>query len=771
MTEPINHAYEFGSFRLDSGERLLWRGDELVPLTPKAFEVLLVLLESSGRVLTKDELMKRVWPDTIVEEANLSHNIYKLREALGEGRNGEKYIETLPRRGYRFVAKVTEVHNEDSVLIVAEELRAHIVIEEAHESDPSNVVVPARMADNPLQTKPVVAAQIASSARLRRRRRLVVVMVAGLLVTVVAGLLLGGAASLLALYRSFRKGSDAQAKREMTITRVTNSGKTGIASISPDGKLIAYAQNFFSGNSGAGTGSLYVRQMGSNHEVQLLDPGERIFGGTAFSPDSKFIYYVVYDNRDPRGVLYRIPALGGPTVRLVENISSMFSLSPDGGRVTFYRYDAERKQLSLLIVMLDGSSEQNILTRPYNEVAITGIPAWSPDGRTIAFVPEPATTKVGDQRETETVSGVDVATGAIRPLTEERWTKIGNMAWIPDGSGLILIASRARTVNELYHLSYPEGAARRMTSGIQGFGNYTLSITSDSSSVLAASFELSASLWTIGSAGDTNEAIRLTTGNYDGRRGLAGLPDGRIVYVAREAGEYDLWTIGEDGTQAKPLTADAFFDRDISTTSDGHYLVFTSDRAEGDHIFRSEQENLRPTQLTFGEAQSDAPDCSPDGQWVVYALTEGDKTTIYKVPIAGGTPVRLTDYECLAPTFSPDGLFIACIIPSETLAQKASIAIIDAAGGKPVKLFNVLPFSWSYLPARWTPDGQALIFRDSEIFVSNLWKQPLAGGPPSQVTNFTTELIFNYAYSRKEHRLILSRGQTLSNVVLIKDFR
>jgi DNA-binding winged helix-turn-helix (wHTH) protein/TolB-like protein len=130
MPKDLKHFYDFSTYRVDESERLLLRGDEVVPLTPKAFEMLLVLLESSGHVLSKDELMKRVWPDTIVEEANLSHNIYKLREALGESRNGEKYIETVPRRGYRFVAKVTKVHDHGADLVVEDHSRARIVIEE-----------------------------------------------------------------------------------------------------------------------------------------------------------------------------------------------------------------------------------------------------------------------------------------------------------------------------------------------------------------------------------------------------------------------------------------------------------------------------------------------------------------------------------------------------------------------------------------------------------------------------------------------------------------
>ena len=117
MSTNSRRYYEFGPFRVDESERLLLRGEDVVPLTPKAFEMLLVLVQSSGHVFTKEELMKRVWPDSFVEEANLSHNVYKLREALGDGRNGERYIETMPRRGYRFVAKVTGVSNHGVDLV------------------------------------------------------------------------------------------------------------------------------------------------------------------------------------------------------------------------------------------------------------------------------------------------------------------------------------------------------------------------------------------------------------------------------------------------------------------------------------------------------------------------------------------------------------------------------------------------------------------------------------------------------------------------------
>jgi len=107
MSHQSQYIYEFESFRLDVAERLLLRDGEVVPLQPKVFDLLLTLVERHGRLLEKDELMKLVWPDTVVEEANLANNISILRKALGE--NGQQFIETAPKRGYRFVASVKEV--------------------------------------------------------------------------------------------------------------------------------------------------------------------------------------------------------------------------------------------------------------------------------------------------------------------------------------------------------------------------------------------------------------------------------------------------------------------------------------------------------------------------------------------------------------------------------------------------------------------------------------------------------------------------------------
>src|SRR5215216_120831 len=138
MNRPGSRFYLFDGFRVDVSERLLFQGDREVPLTPKVFDTLLMLLENSSHVLTKKELMQQVWPDSFVEENNLAQNISLLRKALGE-----QYIQTVPKRGYRFIAEVTATGGEET-LLVRERTRARIVVER---SDEDSLLPGARVID------------------------------------------------------------------------------------------------------------------------------------------------------------------------------------------------------------------------------------------------------------------------------------------------------------------------------------------------------------------------------------------------------------------------------------------------------------------------------------------------------------------------------------------------------------------------------------------------------------------------------------------------
>ena len=172
MSLETNDFYEFDSFRLDPHERVLLRNGEMVQLTPKAFETLLVLIENSNRVLEKEELMKRIWPDTFVEEANLAVNISLLRKTLGERPGGGQYIETVPRRGYRFVASVSRKWDEPPAIIVRERTVSRVVIEQDTEDAAGYEaslcrLIPGRVSV-PIDVRPVEATPVLPHASERR---------------------------------------------------------------------------------------------------------------------------------------------------------------------------------------------------------------------------------------------------------------------------------------------------------------------------------------------------------------------------------------------------------------------------------------------------------------------------------------------------------------------------------------------------------------------------------------------------------------------------
>jgi DNA-binding winged helix-turn-helix (wHTH) protein len=130
MGRTEKHLYEFGEFRLDSAEHLLLRKGVPVSLAPKAFDLLLIFVKHSGHLIHKEELLNELWPDSFVEESNLTFNVSALRKALGDRRGGVRYIETVPKKGYRFAADVTELAPEEDELVIEHHLRARIVTEE-----------------------------------------------------------------------------------------------------------------------------------------------------------------------------------------------------------------------------------------------------------------------------------------------------------------------------------------------------------------------------------------------------------------------------------------------------------------------------------------------------------------------------------------------------------------------------------------------------------------------------------------------------------------
>jgi Tol biopolymer transport system component len=569
------------------------------------------------------------------------------------------------------------------------------------------------------------------------------------------------------LYKWIGQRQRTAPTQTLKITRLTSTGKATTAAISPDGKYVVYAQDE------DGQESLWMAQVAVSSNVQIVPPAQANYRGITFSRDGNFIYYVRVDKENSLGVLYQAPALGGNPRKLLVNIASPVTFSPDGKQLAFIRAYKNQDESALMIANADGTDEKELVTRkvPNNNFSGTE-PAWSPDGKIIAFGQEDV--KGGNYRN---VVAVRVADGTEQPMTTKRWE--GNyaprLAWLSDNSGVLVTASeQAGNGAQIWFVAWPGGEARQVTNALNSY--IDLSMTADSSTLAAVQSEAVVNLW-VSQTADLSRSKQITSGvgRNDGTRGIAWAPDGKIVYFSLAGGRQNIWMIDADGRGNKQLSADARRNRDPAVSPDGRYVVWQSNRTGNTNIWRMDIDGGALRQLTQS-VEASSPRISPDGKWVVYQdhSNRGRRTMLWKVPIDGGTPMQLTETDSDWQVISPDGKLIAYTYSDEASGQ-IKIALIPFEGGPPASVFDLPPESrvsgTRISPIQWTPDGHALAFIRTSGGVSNIWTQPLDGSAQKQLTDFKDQRIFNFAWSRDGKQLALSRGVSNADVVLITGFK
>jgi Tol biopolymer transport system component len=605
-----------------------------------------------------------------------------------------------------------------------------------------------------LSTQPSSAEYIVSGIK---QHRFAAAIFAGLLVLAVVAIGIG-------FYKFVERNKAAPPLQARKITRLTNSGKVGNATISPDGKYVAY-----SALDEAGQSSLWVKYVATGSNVQIVPPAgpDVIFGQSTFSPDGNYIYYLRNVTAGVSGALYQVPVLGGTSKKLLENVSRI-SFSPDGKRFAFVRRYLSEAEDAIIIVSADGTGEQKLATRTFPDFFLPGA-AWSPDGKTIACQMGGFTG--GYYRS---VAVVQIADGTQRPLTPHKWLSVERVAWLADGSGVITTAQeQPGGPYQIWRIAYPEGEARTITNDLGTYHN--VSLTADSSVLVAVLSDQTSNIW-VAPTRDWAGALQLTSGKDNG--GLSGgttwAPDGRIVYRSLAGGNPDIWIMDADGRNQKQLTDDASYEESLSVTPDGRHVVFDSIRSGAIQLWRIDIDGSNLKQLTTKGGGAWQPVCSPDGQWVVYTTFGAGGFSIWKVPIDGGEPVPITDKYAFHPAFSPDGKLIACYLLDQQ-ARLTKVALLPSEGGDPVKLFDlpqgVIVSPPFVHPVRWTHDGRALTYIVTRGLISNIWLQPVDGGAPSQLTDFKTDRIFSFDWSRDGKWLAWSRGVIDNDVVLISNFR
>ncbi|HET8674355.1 MAG TPA: winged helix-turn-helix domain-containing protein [Blastocatellia bacterium] len=728
MVKSDKQLYRFDGFQIDAIKRVLLRGDAIVQLPPKAFDLLLALVEHNQYVIEKDELMRLVWGERIVEENNLTRHISTLRKALEESPNDHRYIVTVPGRGYSFVASVESVPINSAEPVSAKPVPAK----------PNGLETLAPLAPPDQTEARVVAVEPARGGRASSNKDRWLLAAALIVVIAAAGV------TALTLFGGRSKNAAVNSYRDWETVRLTWAGNAFGPGISPDGKYLAYV------NRESGSSSIWIQHLATSRQQQIVPPEKYQYSGLHFSPDGGELYFSRLEGPTPMRTLYRIPVLGGVAKKLRDDVDDQIVLSPDGAHIAFTRRNSSGIR-EFVIANLDGVEERVLADQPLD------FAAWSPDGSRIAF-------SVGNAEsgaEEMSIHEINLSDGAVREISSRKWYHVSHKSWLPDGSGLIVCAKDVSAWGkQLWFVAYPSGEAWPLSNDQDSFQH--LNLTADGRMLVAEQVAAVSDIW----SARLEETANAKKIGVWGRMGLCLMANGRVVYVAPEPrGVNKIWTMNADGTERRQLTFDNGGDISPTASPDGRFIIFASARTGNLEIFRIDIDGSNLVQLTTSKGAG-SPAVSPDGRWVIYLSASDDN--LYRVPIEGGEPQRVAGKAVGVSSVSPDGKLIAYFAPGK---NAWAIAVRAFKDGSVIRRFEVGSHSLNNRTLKWTPDGKALLYANITDGVGNIWMQPLDGGAPRQVTDFKSEGISCFDVTADGKDLVCARGSWKHDIVLIKNLR
>ncbi|HJX93057.1 MAG TPA: protein kinase, partial [Pyrinomonadaceae bacterium] len=546
-------------------------------------------------------------------------------------------------------------------------------------------------------------------------------------------------------------------QQNMSLVRLTLGGFIGNAAISPDARYLAYV------SEAGGLQSLWIRQIATNSNAQIIPPRKLDYGDISFSPDGNYLFYFGSTKEGEGPGLCKVPVIGGEPKRVIDGISNSngegpVTFSPDYKRLAFTR-GYPSGETALFVANVDGTDERKLANREgFDSLAVS---AWSPDGKLIAC------SEVLNQNGKTHWRLVAVRTedGVETPIKTKEFRSIGEIAWLADGSGLLMIAANEDEGTQVWQVDYPAGTARKVFNDI---GSYSgLSLTADSSVLITKRNEVITNIWNQ-SAEDLRQTAQITsgTGRRDGWMGIGWTPDERIVYSSHASGQPDIWIMNADGSNPQQLTNNmGCVYNGLAVSPDGKYVVFVSRRAGNTNLWRIDIDGRNPVQLTHGLGEFN-PIFFPDGQWVSY----GSGGKAWKVSINGGEPIQYGDGFPYTLGVSPDGKLKAYVLNNGETNPKR-MAVAPSGGGAPITVLELPSGAQISGRMRWTPDSRALTYIVAQNGVLNIWVQPIDGGPAQPVTDFKADLIQCFAWSPDGKQLAVARGTTPTDLILVRNFR
>ena len=710
MSLQTQHLLEFGEFRLDLLERRLQRGDAVISITPKVFDTLQVLVENAGHLVEKDELMQRIWHDRFVEESNLAFNIKMLRKALGDDAASPRFIETVPRRGYRFVADVREgIDEKVSQGGIAEAI-------------------------DPKQTP--------SGFR-------------GLRVPVLAVLLI--AILGIGWWYVGRISAETNApilSAPFSSESLSSNSRVLRAVISPDGKNVAYT----SGLSGEKQ-SVWLRQLDSSNNVQIIPPSDEIYFDLAFSPDGNFLYFVRGPKPDDppaqKNTLSRISVFGGTVTKIVDKAQGEISVSADGKRISFVRCpQRDDEWCSLWIADADGGNERKLVSRlgPFR----IGDNEISPDGRTVAFC-------TGQSRNGSNDFGlaeVDIESGVQREITTEKFFDVKSLIWLPDRRGLLFTALKNSDRHfRIWHVS-ADGKAEILTKDSEDYSGIS---TDKSATTLVATKPRPDLHLNLYAENDLTKARRVS----DDIVTAAYAPDGKLIVAHGGPGNVQLWSVNTSSGEERQLTTGSTNDLDAVVSPDGASVFFVSNRTGDAQIWRMKADGSDQRQVTVGEGGSPLA-IGPAGKWIYYHSALG--RTLKRVSVDDRQEQVIVDK--LMPRFAVSHDCSRAAFP-EGRADEIMLKVVSLPDGNPIENFRINGRELHVVEIAWANDGRSLYYITQAINSENrvLWIQPLSETAPRKIGDLPGEGVHRLRISPDGKGFAIVQGTWKHDAVLIKGLK
>ncbi len=585
----------------------------------------------------------------------------------------------------------------------------------------------------------------------------------GAFAAIVAVMLVLIAAAGYGLYSFLGKRSLTIPFQTFAVTQVTNSGKALFAAISPDGKYIV-AVIFDKGKY-----SLWLRNVATSSDTQILAPDSLLIEAVAFSPDANYIFYrKAVDPSQQSYILYRMPVLGGTPQRLVRDVDNGPTFSPDGRRMAYMRAnDPDAGKYRLLTANLDGSDEKVLQIAP---LPFPDSLSWSPDGKSIAFI------SYSNAKAPAQISLFDIATGKDTALTAFSERTFADLAWTPDGRGLLVnYADRmsGSTNQQIGYVSYPDGRFQSLTNDVHGYQD--LSISADSGFMVSVQQQESDSVHVQPAAGKGSSVEVKGLPNQAGVAAVDWDAHGNLIVATSSS----LLRLSLDGSQQTTLLSDPSATiLSASACSNGGPILLGWYMRGGQttkNIWRVDADGSHPMQLTNGEDDELAL-CAPDGKSIYYF--DGSSFRLMREPIGGGSPELVegsaipNGYIWGGLNFSPDGKWIPGIAATTDPATQAAInriALIDVNAKSAAFTRFLIPRPDFAEPFSFTPDGKAVAYSIVEDGVGNVWEQPLDGSPGHRLTNFTSDRVRTFRFSPDGKSLAVARMHVVSDVVLLRD--